>query len=196
MADNKVYFGLSNVHYCEWDSEANKPKGKPSPIKGGVTLSLDQESESVEFYADNHLYYHESVSSSITGNMQSAYFTDDFLTAHGGYIKLKDGGFAYSRDEAKKPFCLAFQVNGDAKNAIYVLHNVTCGAINRSFETIAKSKEIKPEELPITVAGHPTKGVSMVRYFPENEGYNTIFSTKFPDIADKAEAVDSRGRRG
>lgn len=189
---NKVWFGLSNIHYTEWDEATSAPKGKPTELPGAVSLTLEREAESSTFYADNKPYYVSYSKGEQTGTLTSATFTDDFLVSHGGYVKLQGGGFAESLNAKPKAFCLAFQVEGDESSAIYVMYNVKASAISRSFETISKNVEIKPEELPITIMGDTKKGISLVRFLPKDTGYDNIFKTAFPAIAEVAPEVTTR----
>ena len=57
---NKIKFGLKNVHYAvvtETDGEITYDT--PKPIRGAVNLTLDAAGESVQFYADDSVYYEE-----------------------------------------------------------------------------------------------------------------------------------------
>ena len=54
MANNKVKFNLWNVHYAPLltNTTSSISYGKPIPIPGAVSLSLDPTGENSAFYAD------------------------------------------------------------------------------------------------------------------------------------------------
>ena len=54
MAENKVKFGLSNVHIAKITEEDGAiTYGTPFAMPGAVSLSADPEGETTPFYADN-----------------------------------------------------------------------------------------------------------------------------------------------
>ena len=58
MAENKVKFGLSNVHIAKITEEAGViTYGTPFAMPGAKSLTADPEGETTPFYADNIKYY-------------------------------------------------------------------------------------------------------------------------------------------
>ena len=56
MANNKVKYGLKNVHYAIYNSGTDS-YSTPVAVPGAVNLSLSPEGSSYTFYADNVAYY-------------------------------------------------------------------------------------------------------------------------------------------
>ncbi|PEW54146.1 phage tail protein, partial [Bacillus cereus] len=58
MNENKVTFGLKNVHYVPFDiKDFLVTFGTPIPLPGGVELTFEPRGDLIEFYADDMLYY-------------------------------------------------------------------------------------------------------------------------------------------
>jgi len=58
---NKVKFGLKNVHYSVvTETDGTITYDTPESIPGAVNLTLDAAGESVQFYADDSVYFEEN----------------------------------------------------------------------------------------------------------------------------------------
>ena len=85
---NKVKFGLQNVYWAkinEWgeDPDGNKTVPAYGPSKhlpGAVSLSIDANGESENFYADNGVYYVINNNAGYTGDLEIALITTEFAT--------------------------------------------------------------------------------------------------------------------
>lgn len=78
---NKVKFGLSNVHYVKITgvSEDGTPTyAEPVKIPGAVSLSIDPNGESENFYADNCVYYVINNNSGYEGELEAALIPTEF----------------------------------------------------------------------------------------------------------------------
>ena len=55
---NKVRFGLKNCYYAKatFDEDGNVTYAKPVRLPGAVSIGLDPEGESENFYADDIVY--------------------------------------------------------------------------------------------------------------------------------------------
>ena len=59
MAENKVRYGLKNVHYAVATEGTDGALTYTTPVRypGAVSLTLDPRGETSEFYADDRVYY-------------------------------------------------------------------------------------------------------------------------------------------
>lgn len=180
MADNnKVEFGISQLHIGTYtvDSDGDVTMGSPYHQAGAVSLSLDSESDSNNFYADNVVYWSGYSDNGFTGTIEVAKFDSDFKTDFLGYVELADGGLASIKGAIKPNVYIAFQTEGDAESRKVILYNVALGSIQREFSTIEETKEPVTESIDITVTGDNETGIVMVSYKPDDAGYDTLFTS-------------------
>ena len=79
MADNnKVEFGISNLIIGTYtDTNGTVTLGTPYHQKGAVSLSLEPEGDSNEFYADNMIYWSGFSDNGFSGSLEVARFDTD-----------------------------------------------------------------------------------------------------------------------
>lgn len=178
MAENKVVFGLSQVHIGTYsvNSVGTVSLGTPYAVPGAVNLSLEPDTEETVFWADNVKYYVSNADNGFTGTLEMARFDDDFKTGFLNYVSLSDGGIAQVKGRGNETVYLAFQAEGDAESRRCILYNVTLGQITREFATIEGAQEPKTAQLPITVVGDNETGVTRAIYGQAATGYSTIFT--------------------
>lgn len=179
MADNnKVEFGLSNLYVGTYTVAAGGTVtlGTPYHQAGAVSLTLNAESSSNDFYADNVKFWSGFTDNGFTGSIEVAKFDTEFKTSFLGYQTLTDGGVAQVKGATKPNVYIAFQTEGDAEGRRVILYNVALGAIGREYSTIEESKEPVTESIDITVTGDNGTGIVMTSYKPADSDYATLFT--------------------
>lgn len=179
MADNnKVEFGISNLIIGTYtDTNGTVTLGTPYHQKGAVSLSLEPEGDSNEFYADNMIYWSGFSDNGFSGSLEVARFDTDAKKDFFGYAETAGGGIAAIKGATKPPVYIAFQTEGDAEARRVIIYNVTLSGINREFNTIEDSKEPVTESCDITVVGDNTTGITVASYKPGDSAYSTLFTT-------------------
>ena len=126
MAENKVIYGLENAHYAKltFGTDGVPTFATPVALKGAVELSLEPESNAVEFAADNDSqYFSEEENQGYSGTLTIANmplsFRKDILgevedTASGTITELADAKFS--------PFALLFQFDGDQTKTRHLVY--------------------------------------------------------------------------
>ena len=141
---NKVKYGLKNVHYAvvtETDGEITYDT--PKPIRGAVNLTLDAAGESVQFYADDSVYYEENTNDGYTGSLEMALIPDEFRVDVLGDELDANGALIENKDAKAKHFALLFEFDGDAKKTrpaknwlrIYLMLTTYSGTIQKPILT-------------------------------------------------------------
>lgn len=179
MAENKVVFGVSNLHFGTYtiNDQNEVVLGTPYHLPGTVNISLDAEAESNKFYADNVAYWTGYSDNGYTGTIENALFTDEFKTTFMNYIALNDGGVAQIKGKQNKPVYMMFQAEGDQEAHRHILYNVALGQVTREYATTEDTVEPQTASLDFTVSGDNGTGIVRASYRPADSEYNTMFTT-------------------
>lgn len=123
MAENKVRFGLKNVYYAVLTEGSTNSWATPVAVPGAVSLTLDSNVASNDFYADNVTYYRTFANNGYSGSLEMARITDQMLQDIWGDTLDGTSKVLYEKTGKKpKPFALLFQVDGDANDELNVLY--------------------------------------------------------------------------
>lgn len=187
MANNKVEFGISNLHVGTYSvaDDGTVTLGEPYHQRGAVSFSPEQDSSENNFYADDINYWSEYTEGPFAGNLVVALFDDDFKTQFLGYVRLTNGGLARVKGAIKPNAYVAFEIKGDAEKRRAIFYNCSFGAITREHTTIEDTKTPNTETLPVTIAGDNATGVTKAVLKPGDAGYDTLFTAPAaPEIAE------------
>ena len=175
---NKVEFGISNLYIGTFtDTNGTVTLGTPYHQKGAVSLSIEPDGDSNDFYADNVKYWSGFSDNGFTGEIEVAKFDREAKSQFFGYMETTGGGFGAVKGATRPNVYIMFQTEGDAQSRRVILYNVSLGQINREFATIEDSKEPATETCDITVTGDNGTGLTMVSYLPGDTGYSAMFTT-------------------
>lgn len=145
MAENKVNFGLKNVHYSTITVADNGAVtyGPVTPIPGAVELSLEPRGDMSEFYADDILYYSAGTNQGYDGTLTIANIPKQFAIdclgetedpqLHVMTEKVTDKG---------KNFALMFEFDGDKKATRHILYN--CSVNRPTLGSSTKTSTTEP----------------------------------------------------
>lgn len=147
--ENKVAFGLTNVHYAKiTETEGAITYATPKRLPGGVELTLDPRGDMVEFFADNMVFYAASNNQGYDGTLSIANITEDFATEILGEVKDETDGVITEVSTAKgSAFALLFEFDGDVKGVRHVLYSCSASRPTVSGSTKTNSAEPQPNEL-------------------------------------------------
>lgn len=152
MAD-KVKFGIKNVHVfpiTAWNSGV-PTYGTVIDIPGTVSLSLDKQGDTNDFYADNIKYYTSVANNGYSGTLEVAVIPDAFRENILNYIK--DTKNVLVEDMAEPtPFAMTFEEDGDQDGTKFVLYNGTATRPSLDKSTTTDSKEPSTQTLDISFA--------------------------------------------
>jgi len=182
---NKVKFGLKNVHYAVVTETGGViTYGTPKSIPGAVNLTLDAAGESVQFYADDMVYYEENTNDGYTGSLEMALIPDDFRKDVLGEIEDTKGALIENKDAKAKHFALMFEFDGDAKKTRHVLYYVLASRPSVSGSTRTNTKEPQTETMNITARPAPDTGDVKAKVpqgeTPYNDFYTAVYLKNAP----------------
>lgn len=155
---NKVKYGLKNAHYALLTiaEDGTVTYGKPIPIPGSVSLTMDAQGNTSTFYADNMAYFVTAANDGYSGTFEVALIPDQF----------RQDVLHETMDEAAQvlveninnqtsPFALLFEFDGDKKATRHVLYNCTCTRPSVSGGTTTNTKEPSTETMNLTASPLP-----------------------------------------
>lgn len=152
MADtNKIKFGIKNCYYAvaTISSTGAATYDTPKPLPGAVSISMDPQGDTNNFYADNIVYFTSVANNGYEGDLELAKVPDSFLTDCLGFIA--DGNGVLVEDAGATPvhFALMFQFEGDVNAKRTVLYN--CVAARPTVEGSTKEDSIEPQTETISI---------------------------------------------
>lgn len=145
MSENKVNFGLKNVHYAPitLTVQGEVQYGKPVRIPGAVELSLEPRGDMSEFYADDILYYSAGANQGYDGTLTIANIPEQFAIDCLGEEKVATHNLITEKVTGKgKNFALMFEFDGDIRNTKHVLFN--CSANRPTVGSSTKTSTTEP----------------------------------------------------
>lgn len=149
MGENKVTFGLKNVHYSViTENEGTIVYGTPEPMPGSVEISLDPRGDMSEFYADDILYYSAGNNQGYDGTLSVANIPEKFAEECLGEVKdEEDMVLTEKSNVVGKNFALMFEFDGDVKAIRHVLYNCSANRPTVASSTKTNTKEPNTNEL-------------------------------------------------
>lgn len=185
MTENKVKFGLSNVHIAKILEENGQIKyGTPFAMPGAVSLTADPEGDTTPFYADNIKYYIAVANNGYSGDLEIAMTPEEFLTEILGQEKDNNGALIESSDDINARFALMGEIEGDSKKRRFIYYDCTAARPSAEMNTVEESKEPQTDTISITMAARNTDNVIKAVIEPSEDNKN-IYDTFFTKVYEK-----------
>lgn len=183
MSENKVKFGLSNVHIAKiTETNGEITYGTPFAMPGARSLTADPEGETTPFYADNVKYYIATSNQGYTGELEVAMLIKEFFTQILGQQEDTNGALFESADDTTARFALMGEIDGDVKKRRFVYFDCTATRPGSEMNTIEESKEPQTDTVSLTMSPRSTdKAIKAVIEPSETNQavYNTFFTTVY-----------------
>lgn len=187
MSDNKVKYGLKNVHYAVATiaADGSATYGTVKPWPGAVNLSLDAQGGTTKFRADNINYWVGQSNNGYEGDLETALIPDSFRVDVLGETVDGNGVMLEDVDAKTVAFALLFQFEGDQKGTRHVLYN--CTATRPSVTGQTTDEEIEPQTETITITTSSVyfanyaggKNLAHGRCLQGSTGYADFFSSVY-----------------
>lgn len=183
--ENKVKFGLKNVHFAiaTIAADGSATYGTPVPFPGAVSLSMDPQGENTPFYADNIVYWVGAANSGYEGDLEMALFSDAFRSQVLDELTDSNGVVLEDVDVEPVHFALLFQFDHDKNNTRHILYNCTATRPSVGSATTEDSREPQTESSTITATSiHVSsldKDIVKARVTQGNSKYSTWFDAVY-----------------
>lgn len=185
MSDNKVKFGLSNVHIAKiTEVDGQITYGTPFAMPGARALKADPAGETTPFYADNIKYYVATSNQGYEGDLEIAMTPDEFLTQILGQVADTNGALFESADDVNARFALMGEIDGDVKKRRFVYFDCTATRPSAEMNTVEESKEPQTDTISITMSPRSTdKAIKAV--IEPNETNTAVYNAFFDSVYEK-----------
>ena len=183
--NNKVKFGLSNVHVAKiTEQDGEITYGEPIAMPGAVALSADPEGETTPFYADNIQYYVAVSNNGYTGELELAMTPTEFLKEILGQQEDTNGALFESSDDVNARFALMGEIEGDAKKRRFVYYDCTATRPSAEMNTNEDTKEPQTDTIEITMSPRTTDHIIKAVIEP-NDTNEDVYNTFFTKVYEK-----------
>lgn len=150
---NKVTFGIKNVHYATFtEVDGVYTYDTPKPLPGAVSIGLDPLGETIEFYADNMLYYTGAQNSGYQGPFECAHVPDQFRVDIFGDTVSGNGLLVENVEAIPQHFALLFEFEGDVNKTRVALYNCSIARPSIASQTNTNTKNINTPSMQITAS--------------------------------------------
>lgn len=185
MSDNKVKFGLSNVHVAKiTETDGEITYRTPFKMPGAVSLTADPEGDTTPFYADNIKYFIAVANNGYTGELGLAITPSQFLTEILGQKEDDNGALIESSDDTNARFALMGEIEGDVKKRRFVYFDCTAARPSAEMNTVEESKEPQTDTISITMAPRSTDNAIKAVIEP-SETNQDVYDTFFTKVYEK-----------
>ena len=187
MSQNKVEFGLEQVHVAFIDEETSAEGSPawvaPQAIPGAVSLTASPEGDTNDFYADNTKYYTSTTNNGYTGSVEFANIPDDVLAEMLGMTVDDNGMLVESTEDKQKEFALMGEVKGDAKNRRFLYYRCKAARPSQDSATSDTGETPDTDNLDITILPIKNGENMLVKAVLElSETNATAFDAFFDDV--------------
>ena len=177
---NKVKFGLSNCYIAPIKNDGTYDT--PIAVPGAVSLSLEPQGDTNDFYADNYIYFSSTANQGYEGDLEIAMIPDEIRTAIMGETVDTNGAYIETSSDTFKNFAFGFQIEGDERGRRFWYYNCSLTRPTNAGSTIEASKE--PQTDTLTIKAMPRGTDKLVRIFMEKTNdntavYNSFFTTVY-----------------
>ncbi|OCS82279.1 major tail protein [Caryophanon tenue] len=186
MAENKVMFGLQDVHFSviTKGTDGTYTYATPKRITGAVSLELSALGETTPFYADNGVYYATSTNNGYEGTLTIANLTEEFRTEVLGEV-LVNGGLLEKGDAKTKDIALLYQIEGDEQASRMVLYDVAVARPSISTTTKGESTEVNTNEL--TFSAKPRTSDRAIKWATGSATPKSVYDSFYTAVVEPVE---------
>lgn len=187
MSANKVKFGIEDAHVAFFD-EATATEGSPAwdtpkAVDGAVSLTMNPEGDTNDFYADNTKYYTSNTNNGYTGTLEVANVPDEIIAEMLGMTIDTNGMLVESTEDKQKEFALMGEIKGDAKDRRFVYYRCKAARPSQDSTTNDTGETPDTDSLEVTVLPIESEDKKLVKGVLElNDTNQDVFDAFFDEV--------------
>lgn len=160
---NKVKYGLKKCYYAVAtdDGHGVLTYATPVALPGAVSLSLDAQTETSPFYADDIIYFQAHANNGYTGSLELAYIPDSFRTAVLGETADTNSVLVEKSGAAIVEFALLFEFDGDDEKNAHCMYR--CTATRPAVAGNTRDNTITPQTETLNLTAMPRLNDQVVK---------------------------------
>lgn len=149
---NKIQYGLSSLYYAiaTEGSDGSLTYATPKRWAGAVSLSLDNQGDTQNEYADNGIWYALTTNNGYQGTLEMETLSDDVRQDLFNEVLTESGMLVEKSDDKQVQFALLGQFEGDQNAKRFCLFNCVITKPSMTGNTTSDSTEIQHDEMTIT----------------------------------------------
>lgn len=187
MPENKIKYGLKNVNYAVQtetitEGVATISYGAYKPVPGAVNMTNAPVGETVEFFADDVVYFSEDTNSGYDGNIEMALVPDTFRVDVFGDTLDDNGALIENTNGKPKKIALAFEFDGDVNKTRHVLYSVKVSRPNIDSSTRTNTKTPATESMAYQARPRTDNGNIKAKSKQGSTGYDSFFGTVYEPV--------------
>ncbi|MFA5442854.1 MAG: major tail protein [Bacilli bacterium] len=185
MSNNKVTFGLKNVHYSIATQNANGDWVfvTSTPLPGAQELSTEIIGGSQSVYADDAVIATLVQNAGRTITLKLSELSDEFKVDILGYKLLQNGNLVEINNALVKTFALGFEFQGDAKGRRVWFY--LCSVTPIAEATKTKGESVEANSITLNIIARPIEvGNYLVTHVIANVGDTNYveFLSSIPEL--------------
>jgi len=180
--NNKVTFGLRNVHYSLASLSEDGESwifAEPKKLKGAQEVSTELIGGATQVYADDQVYATLISNAGSNVTLKLTEVDDEFKKDIFGYEEDSNGNLIELTDAKAKTFALGYEIQGDAKARRIWYYLCTATPIGSASKSKTDSIEANAVSLTITARPIDVSGRPVLRAISNNgdTNYETFLET-------------------
>ena len=181
MANNKITYGLRNVHYsiATQGNDGTWSFAAPVALPGAQEFTSDIVGGSTAVYADDIVIANLVQNAGRTLTLKLTELTEEFKLNVLGYKRLENGNIVEIANAPVKTFALGFEFQGDVKARKVWFYLCSVTPISESTKT--KGETVEANSITLNIVARPIEvGNYLVTHVVANSGdtnYQAFFET-------------------